>query len=228
MKKKIRDADVALAFSVDAHFVGPATGLNIGGRNKDIWSYQEAEPISDRAKRLSFDFFGDTSFGTNNLFHRRSMRVSGLPLFIQSIERYKLYPLYDIRTFITERDASSPTAPDGMSSGEISTANDSSITLRLHLCSEDWEDFQKVATHPKGVRFQLWFSEQIQKACSSLEGMNYHIKTDIEGISKEADLGDGSSRRNSYQTIKEFDILHHGDLLQNPVHFWAKFKSFGF
>ncbi|MDA8625251.1 hypothetical protein N9N43_02925 [Alphaproteobacteria bacterium] len=112
MKKKIRDAEVALAFSVDAHFVGPATGLNIGGRN--------------------------------------------------------------------------------------------------------------------GVRFQLWFSEQTQKACSSLDGMNYHIKTDIEGIRKEADLGDGLPRGNSYQTIKEFDILHHGDLTQNPVHLWAKFKSFGF
>lgn len=84
MNKKIRDAEVALAFSVDAHFVRPAKGLNIGGRNKDIWSY------------------------------------------------------------------------------------------------------------------------------------------------KEADLGDGSPRGNSYQTIKEFDILHHGDLTQNPVHLWAKFKSFGF
>ena len=72
----------------------------------------------------------------------------------------------------------------------------------LHLSAEDWLDFQKVATHPKGIRFQLWFSEQIQRASANFEGMSYHIKTDNEGISKTADLGDGSTSGQKLSDLK--------------------------
>jgi hypothetical protein len=58
--------------------------------------------------------------------------------------------------------------------------------------------------------------------------MSYHIKTDIEGISKTADLGDGSKRVRSYQTLREFDILHFGNILKERIALWVKLKSFGY
>ena len=58
--------------------------------------------------------------------------------------------------------------------------------------------------------------------------MKYHIKTDIEGIANTQDLGDGSARGNSSQTIKEFDIVHSGNIGRQRVVFWAQVSAFGF
>ena len=227
MNKKMRDADTSIAFCVEGHFVFSGSG-RFGGKTKDIHSYQNAEAISQKAKKYGVDYHGDMSLGVNNLFHRRSMRVSGLPLFVQSHERYKKYPIFDIQTTIARTDKSSPIAPDNMSSGEIMSSLSDKLVMHLHLSEEDWKDFEKGATHQNGVRFRFWFSEQIQKASGSVDGMKYHIKTDIEGISNTQDLGDGSARGNSFQTIKEFDIIHSGDIGSQRVVFWAQVSAFGF
>ena len=227
MNKKMRDADTSIAFCVEGHFIFSGSG-RFGGQTKDINSYQDAEAISQKAKKYSVDYHGDMSLGVNNLFHRRSMRVSGLPLFVQSHERYKKFPIFDIRTTIFRANELSPTAPENMSSGEIMASLSGKLVMHLHLSEEDWKDFEKGATHQNGVRFRFWFSEQIQKASGSVDGMKYHIKTDIEGISNTQDLGDGSARGNSFQTIKEFDIIHSGDIGSQRVVFWAQVSAFGF
>lgn len=226
MNKQLRDADTSIAFSVQGHFI--AGQSLVGGRDKNTNDYLSAEPISEIGRKMRLDYMGNIDFGTNNLFHRRSMRVSGLPLFVSSLDKYSQYPTYQMKTVIAERENGSPDCPVNFSSGEIYCASGDSLMMVLHLGEEDWLDFQKVATHPQGVRFRFWFSEQIQKASGSLNGMKYHIKTDIEGISKTADRGDGSERRSSYQTLKEFDILHSGDILKDRIVFWAKLSSFGY
>ena len=225
MTKQLRDADTSPAFSVEGHFI---TGQSfVGGRSRDTDACRDVEPISAVGKRLGMDYHGHTTFGTNNLFHRRSLRVSGLPLFVSSMDNHRHYPTYGMKTIIVERDSNSPACPKNFSSGEIYCASGDNLMMVLHLSAEDWLDFQKVATHPKGIRFQLWFSEQIQRASANFEGLSYHIKTDIEGISKTADLGDGSTRGRSYQTLREFDILHFGNILKERVALWVKLKSFG-
>lgn len=226
MNKQLRDADTSIAFSVEGHFI--AGQSLVGGRNKNTNDYLSVEPISEIGRRMRLDYMGNIDFGTNNLFHRRSMRVSGLPLFVNSLYKYRKYPTYQIKTVIAQRENDSPDCPVNFSSGEIYCASGDSLMMVLHLSEEDWLDFQKVATHQQGVRFRFWFSEQIQKASGSMDGMKYHIKTDIEGISKTADRGDGSERGNSSQTLKEFDIVHSGNIMSERIVFWAKLSSFGY
>tara|TARA_Y100001958_G_C21160201_1_gene494246 strand:+ start:350 stop:1132 length:783 start_codon:yes stop_codon:yes gene_type:complete len=227
MNKKMRDADTSIAFCLEGHFIFSGSG-RFGGQTKDILAYQDVETISSRAKKYSLDYHGNMSLGINNLFHRRNMRVSGLPLFVQSLERYKKYPIFDIQTTIARADEPSPIAPDNMSVGEIMSTFSDELAMHLYLSKEDWKDFEKGAAHQKGVRFRFWFSEQIQKASGSIDGMKYHIKTDIEGIANTKDLGDGSARGNSSQTIKEFDIVHSGNIERQRVVFWAQVSAFGF
>ena len=144
-----------------------------------------------------------------------------------NFERYKKYPIFDIQTLIVRADELSSTAPTTCP-GEIMSSLSGKLVMHLHLSEEDWKDFEKGATHQNGVRFRFWFSEQIQKASGSVDGMRYHIKSDIEGIANTQDLGDGSARGNSFQTIKEFDIIHSGDIGSQRVVFWAQVSAFGF
>ena len=223
MTNNLNTADTAVAFSVEGRFV--ASGADFGGRDKDLNSYMDGERISDRAKRPQLDYYGSTFFGVNNLFHRRSMRVSGLPIFVSSLAAYKIYPTYEMRTFISEANSSTALLPSNMSSGEIFSANGETLIMAIHLSTQDWEDFKTVGISKDGVRFQLWFSEEIQKALGSLDGMNYHIKSDIERISKTLDRGDGAARGNSFQTVDEFDIVHTGNIQTERIVFFTKLKS---
>jgi len=223
----MRDADTAIAFCLEGQFELSGSG-RFAGRTKDIYSYEDVVSISERATRHSVDYFGNMSLGVNNLFHRRSMRVSGLPLFVSSVEYHNKFPAFNIEAIVERADDKAPSAPEQMSSGEITLSATDKLRMLLYLGKNDWENFQRGATHPKGVRFRFWFSEQIQRASGVLDGMEYHIKTDIDGIAKEKDLGDGSARGNSYQTIKEFDIIHSGDIESQRVVFWAQVAAFGF
>jgi hypothetical protein len=91
-----------LRFQVEGHFI--AGQSLVGGRNKNTGDYLSAEPISEIGRRMRLDYMGNIDFGTNNLFHRRSMRVSGLPLFVSSLDKYSQYPTYQMKTLIAERE----------------------------------------------------------------------------------------------------------------------------
>ena len=80
MNKKMRDPDTSIACCLEGHFVFSGSG-RFGGQANDILAYQDVETIGSRAKKNSLDYHGNMSIGINNLFHRRSMRVSGLPVF---------------------------------------------------------------------------------------------------------------------------------------------------